>query len=116
MVLISRDMDGGGVLKGALKNEGATLMQGAGAVYISDVSGMPGLVRKLMVMPSLRRRGYLILIDEKGTATELYPTEKGQTTLIAIEKFKITSIEFFDAADELRLALETRALPEPKSP
>ncbi|MEE8558335.1 MAG: FAD/FMN-containing dehydrogenase, partial [Myxococcota bacterium] len=103
-VLISRDMDGGGVLKDALKKSGAELLKSAGAVYVADVHRMP-VIRRLFALPGLRRRGYPVLIDEDGTATESFPSAEGKATLIELERLRIKRIRHLSTAPELRRAL-----------
>ncbi len=107
-VLFSRDMEGGGVLKDALKKSGAELLKSAGAVYVADVHRMPGLIRRLFALPGLRRRGYPVLIDEDGTATESFPSAEGKATLIELERLRIKRIRHLSTAPELRRALSPK--------
>ena len=105
-VLFARDMDGGGVLKDALSESGAELLTATGSVYVANVSRMPGLVRRLFVLPSLRRRGYPILLDTDGKATADFPGEKERATLIDLSDLRITGVRHFADSAGLRAALE----------
>jgi hypothetical protein len=105
-VLFARDMDGGGVLKDALSEGGAELLAATGSVYVADVSRMPGLVRRMFVLPSLRRRGYPILLDSDGTATVDFPGQKERATLIELDALRITRVRQFSDKAALRGALE----------
>jgi hypothetical protein len=105
-VLFSRDMEGGGVLKDALGETGAGLLERSGAVYVADVSRMPALVRRLFALPSLRRRGYPILLDADGAATAEFPSQPKRGTLVMLEDLRVERIRHFESAEALRQALE----------
>lgn len=110
-ILFSRDMDGGKILRAAVgdREEGAARLERAGAVYVADVSGMPGVIRSLFAMPSLRRRGYPILVDLDGTQTADFPSAEAQGTLIELTDLRITTIAHFESAEELRARLDALA-------
>lgn len=112
-VLFARDMDGGGVLKDALAKGGAELLAATTSVYVADVSRMPGLIRRMFVLPSLRRRGYPILLDMDGTATADFPGEKERATLIKLDGLRIRRVRHFSDEAELRAALESARAPAP---
>jgi hypothetical protein len=114
-ILFARDMDGGGVLKEALAESGPSLLEGAGAVYVADVSRMPGLIRRFFALPSLRRRDYPILIDTDGSATERFPSSEGQATLMVLDSLRLVGVSHFGSAAELRAALE-KARPAEEPP
>jgi hypothetical protein len=101
-------MEGGKILREAVGegDPGRLLLERAGAVYVADVSRMPGVIRGLFAMPSLRRRGYPILIDADGSRTADFPSAEKRGTLVGLADRRVTSIEHFASAEELRAALE----------
>jgi hypothetical protein len=105
LLLFSRDMPGGGVLRDWLEQDGAALLEQHGAVYVADVSRMPGPIRAIVAKPRLRRRPYPVLIDESGTATAALPGGEGKAALIFLDRLKVTRIEQVDSVDALRAAL-----------
>src|SRR5262245_20008857 len=64
VVVFSRDMKAGDVVKAAVEKGGADLFDRNGAVYVVDVKGMPALIRTLFAMPAMRRRPYKLLVDD----------------------------------------------------
>lgn len=106
LVLFSRDMKGGGVVKEALQTDGRGFLERHHALYVSDVSRMPGLIRAAIAKPRLRGRGYPILLDEEGTATADLPAAEGKATLLFLEKLRVTRVEQVGSVEELRRALE----------
>lgn len=105
LLLFTRDMDAGRVVRAALEEDGAALLESRGAVYVSDVSRMPGLILRLMARPSMRRRPYRMLLDTEGTATRRLPSAEGKVSVIALDALRIEAIDFVDEPGALRAAL-----------
>jgi hypothetical protein len=105
LVLFTRDMKGGGVVKEALQADGRSFLERHHALYVSDVSRMPGLIRSAIAKPRLRSRGYPILLDEAGTATADLPAAEGKATLLFLEKLHVTRVEQVGSVEELRGAV-----------
>ena len=109
LVLFTRDMKGGGVVKEALQADGRAFLERHHALYVSDVSRMPGLIRSAIAKPRLRGRGYPILLDEEGTATADLPAAEGKATLLFLEKLHVTRVEQVGTVEELRRSIEGEA-------
>lgn len=107
LVLFSRDMEGGGVIKEALARDGAAFLERNGGVYVADVSRMPGIVRSLMAKPAMRRRPYRMLLDEDGGPTAAFPTRSGHATLLFVDAGQIARVEFVASPAALRAAVES---------
>lgn len=112
VVLFARDMGGGDVLKKALEADGAALLRDAGAVYVTDMSGMPGPIRRFFALPGLRRRPYPILVDQKGDLTRDFPSRPDHATFLDLTALEVNRIRFFTSPERLRQALQ----PEDPSP
>jgi len=105
IVLFTRDMDGGGFVKEALAAGGNEMLKKAQAVYVSDVSRMPGFVRSAFALPSMRRREYRVVIDEGGTVTATLPYREGEATVLKLDGGKIAAVSFAKSAAEVAAAL-----------
>lgn len=105
IVLFTRDMDGGGHVKEALAENGDAMLKTAEAVYVSDVSRMPGFVRSAFALPSLRRRTYPVVLDEAGTVTATLPYSEGKATVLKLDAGKIAAVSFASSAAEVAAAL-----------
>jgi hypothetical protein len=104
-VLLTRDMDAGGFVREALASEGAAQLERAGAVYVADVSRMPGLIRRMFAIPRMRQRGYPVLLDTEGAPTARFPAEAGKASWIRIDGLRVVEVRFLASADEVRAAL-----------
>jgi hypothetical protein len=105
VVLFSRDMDGGDVLKRALEGVPEGFFAARGAAYVADISRMPGLVTRLFALPSMRRRPYPMLLDRDGATTARLPDAEGQATLIFLEDLRIERVVHAARPEELCEAL-----------
>lgn len=105
VVLFSRDMEGGELLKAALEDATAEALEARGAVYVSDISGMPALVARLFALPAMRRRPYDMLLDRDGTTTARLPDVEGRATLIHLAAGRIERIHYAADADTIRTSL-----------
>ncbi len=110
-ILFSRDMDGGAIVKEVLAEGGAETLEATATVYVADVSGMPGIIRRIVAEPRMRKRPYPMLLDRDGELTRGVPSEKGKATLLVLERLRVVRIEYFAGADALAAALARRHAP-----
>jgi hypothetical protein len=104
VVLLSRDMDGGGVVRAALERQGdaaAAFLAERSAVYVADVSRMPGLVRRVIAIPRMRGRPYPVLLDQEGTTTAALPSEAGKASVLWLDGLRLVRVEQVDSPDTL---------------
>lgn len=106
MVIFARDMAAADIVEKALADNGAALLADAAALFVSDISGMPGMVRKFIAMPAMRKRPYRMILDRDGKVTADMPVQKDQVTLLRLDAMTIQTVEYLDSADRLRAALE----------
>jgi hypothetical protein len=116
ILILSRDMDGGAVVRGALETRGEAaraFLAERGAVYVADVSRMPGIVRSLLAMPRMRGRPYPVLLDTAGEATAGLPSEPGRASLVWLEDLRPVRVEFVATPEELLAKLGLHPAPRP---
>ncbi|MCH2185627.1 FAD/FMN-containing dehydrogenase [Myxococcota bacterium] len=116
LVLFSRDMEGGELLSSALKDKPSEYLPERRAVYVADISRMPGLVARLFALPKMRKRAYPMLLDRKGKTTERLPDQKDHGTLIELDELKIVNVEFLADAGAIEARLEKQKRVETPSP
>lgn len=105
VLLLTRDMTGGGLVKESLAENGKEMLTAAGAVYVSDVSRMPGLVLSAFALPSLRKRPYPIALDRSGDVTSVLPSADAKATVLSLDAGKIRAVTFAATSAEVTAAL-----------
>lgn len=111
ILLFARDMAGGDIAEAALAEGGAALLREAGAVFVSDISRMPGLITRLFALPAMRRRDYPMVLDRDGSATAALPHRDGRLTVLRLDALKIETVDFVDSGDAVRALLAAAAVP-----
>ncbi len=104
-VLFSRDMKGGDLIKAALADVSPSFLEQHHAVYLADISGMPGLIARMFAIPKMRKRPYPMLLDRDGSLSEKFPDVEGKATVVSLAKLRVTAIQHFTTADDLMRAL-----------
>lgn len=97
----THDMAGGKLLKAALGDGGQAHLDAGQAVAVTDVSGMPAMIRRMMALPAMKKRSYRIGVDETGQLTAGLPRQPEQVTVIELDRLAITAVHY--AADEKSL-------------
>jgi len=106
VIILTRDMAAGDMMKSALGSNGKSLLANHQAVYVTDVSGMPGFVRNLIAVPKLKERPYPMLLDTSGDVSAKLPSKDKHATLIFLDKLQITAVEYLTNPNSLAPALE----------
>ncbi|HVM96088.1 MAG TPA: hypothetical protein VMT89_06850 [Candidatus Acidoferrales bacterium] len=109
IILFTVDMDGGGMVKEALAENGREKLAQAAAVYVSDISRMPSFVSKLFALPALRKRDYPIWLDRSGALTRDWPHADGKVTLMDLDGGTIRGIRLLSSSAEVTAALQPAA-------
>jgi hypothetical protein len=92
VVVVSRDMEAGDVVKKALAGRDQAFLDANRAVYVANISGMPALVTRLFALPRMRERPYRMLLDRDGDATKDIPAVPGRPTVLTLEAGKIVRV------------------------
>ena len=109
VVVFSRDMDAGKVVRAAVEKAGPDLFDRNGAVYVVNITGMPTIIRSLFALPAMRRRPYRILVDADGAKTADFPGGATYPTVMVLDQRKVASLSYPASADALIALLEPRA-------
>jgi hypothetical protein len=104
LVLFSRDMDGGAILREVLARDPDAL-QKLRAVYVADISGMPGVIANTMAVPRMRKRPYPTLLDRDGEVSAAFPSRPGNATLIWLEQLRVRAVLHVESVPQLREAI-----------
>ena len=82
-------------------------MSGRRAVYVADISGMPGLIAKTFAIPAMRDRPYFMLLDRDGETTARLPDIEGQATLVFLDRLAVRRIVNVTEAPAVQRELES---------
>jgi hypothetical protein len=94
VIVLTRDMAAGDIVKAALGHDGKTLLDQYRAVYVSDVSAIPTLVREYLAVPKLKERTYPMLLDTNGDFSARLPSRDKSATLLFLQGLRIVAVEY----------------------
>lgn len=108
LVLFSGSRDANTIAQGLLSQKPAEYLKSMNAVYLSDMSKMPGFITRNFALPSMRELPYSLGVVLNADETKTFPREDGALTAVFLKKGKITHIEFVKTTDGLAQALEAQ--------
>jgi len=94
VVLFTRDMDAGDIVKAALADTTSAQLDARSVVYVTDISAMPAMVARLFALPKMRKRPYSMLLDRDGDVTARFPARAGHATVLRMDDLEITAVEY----------------------
>jgi hypothetical protein len=75
------------------------------AVYVADMSRMPGFVTRTFALPALREQPFVVGVNLDDKLLADWPRQDDAITLIRLDAGRVTRIEFVRTAPELKAAL-----------
>ena len=106
-IILSHDMEAGEIIGRALARNGKRVLEKHRAVYLADLSGMPGFLRRMFVLPKLRERSYPMLLDTSGEIARQLPSREGFVALIFLSGLRVVSVEYVKDSSALIATLES---------
>lgn len=109
VMLIARDMAGSKLVKAALDGRPAGYLEARHAVFVADISRMPGAISSMFAVPAMRDYSYRVLLDREARVANRFDAQAAAVTWLQLEQGKVVSSRRFDSAAALRQALERDA-------
>ncbi|MBM4055718.1 MAG: hypothetical protein FJ264_13860 [Planctomycetes bacterium] len=106
LIVFTNNKAGSDIVSDALNGVDKDYLITHKTIYIADISGMPGLVRKLFAFPKMKKQPYSIYLDDGPSFTKDFPSEENKVTLLYLNDLKIQSIEFISLPDTVKTAIE----------
>jgi hypothetical protein len=75
------------------------------AVYMADMSRMPGFVTRIFALPALREQPFTVGVNLDDQQLADWPRQEDAVTLIHLESGRVSSIAYVRTAAELKTAL-----------
>ncbi|APW46595.1 hypothetical protein [Rhodoferax antarcticus] len=76
------------------------------AVYLADMSKMPGFITRTFALPTLRDMPYLMGVSLDETTLAAWPRQTDAVTLIELDQKVVKGIRYVTTEADLRAALE----------
>jgi hypothetical protein len=106
ILLVARDMDGAKLVNVALEGKPKGYLEERQAVFLADVSRMPGVIATLFALPKMRGYHYRILLDHNARIAPRYPAGEGEVLWLQLDEGRLAEQRTFKEAGALESALE----------
>ena len=105
LVLFAAGRKASNLLQTVLAPQPKGFLAGRHAVYLADMSKMPGFITRTFALPSLRELNFDVgvSLDEKVLAG--WPRQDDAVTLIRLEQGRVVSHEYLSTEAQLKAAL-----------
>ncbi|MGE0483910.1 MAG: hypothetical protein AB7Q81_07210 [Gammaproteobacteria bacterium] len=109
VLMFSRDMTANKLAKKAFLDKPAGYLDQHHAMYLIDVSGMPGFVTRNFAIPKMQKYGYRIFLDREGNLTTALPSREDLVMVMKLDHLAVESVDFVSDAAALVRAVEEGA-------
>jgi hypothetical protein len=75
------------------------------AVYLADMSRMPGFITRTFALPALREQPFVVGVSMQDNALNGWPTQTDSVTLLELEQQVVRAVRYAKTEAELRAAL-----------
>jgi len=75
-------------------------------VLIADVSGVPSLLRKTIIVPKMKKNNFSILLSLESSFMKEFPKKEDSLTLLKLENGVVKEISFIDDEESLKKEIE----------
>lgn len=107
LIIFCKDKAGNKLVSSALENTEKDYLPNHHAVYVSDISGMPGLISKLFALPKMRKYHYRVLLDKDQSVSKNFPFEPERVTLIHLTNLNIKAVHFVNTPEAIKNTIES---------
>jgi len=106
ILLVARSMDAAKLLDAALEGRAKGYLEARQALFVADISRMPGLIGKLFAIPAMRDYSYRVLLDREAQVVPQYAAPEQGVLWLQLERGVLRERRVFTDAAALRAALE----------
>lgn len=106
VLLVARDMEGAKLMEAALQGKPKGYLEQRHALFLADISRMPGPIASLFAVPAMRDYSYRVLLDRQARVAPRYPAEPATVLWLDLRAGRFLAQRSFTDAYALAAALE----------
>lgn len=106
LIFFTAEMGGSRLMTKALAALPPTVLKDRNAVYIADISDMPGLVSNIFAVPKMQREAYPVGLIRDAKDGTILPRRPGAVTVLRMDNGKISAIEFAQDVQQISRQLK----------
>nr|WP_262417105.1 FAD/FMN-containing dehydrogenase [Pseudomonas sp. SH10-3B] len=106
ILLVARSMDAAKLVDAALQGQPKGYLDARHAVFVADIQRMPRLIAKLFAVPAMQSYNYRVMLDRDARIAPRYPAPADTVLWLQLDQGRLVARHEYNAATELRQALE----------
>ena len=106
MILFAAGKSTSALMSKTLEDLPPSTLKDKKALYVADISGMPGFITKMVAIPKMQKRPYTIALLRDEALSKRFPQKDGAITIIQLKAGKVTDISFVTKQEEITKALQ----------
>lgn len=104
-VVFAFDKVGGEWVKKAFEQANVTDLAAKNALYVSDISAMPGFVTRMFALPKMRDYAFKVALDYEGGQTADWPRAEGTVTLMRLDNLTVVEVKQANSPEQIQAFL-----------
>lgn len=106
LVLVASSRAAASIVDEAIKAQPEGYLEARNALYVADVSRMPGFITSWFLVPSMQSASYRILLDWDSVVAPEHLGQDDSVLWLELDRREILKRQTFTSAEALRKALE----------
>lgn len=101
LIFFAAEMASSKLMSKALEGLAPTALRDGKAIYIADISSMPGPISSIVAMPKMQKLPYAIAVVKDANDTSALPRKPGAVTVLKTQGGKISAIDYVSTAEQV---------------
>lgn len=106
LVFLAAEMSSSKLMAKALEALPPSALAERKAIYIADISSMPGPISTLIAIPKMQKLPYPVAVVTEASETSALPRQPGAVTILKTQGGRITGVHYAATAEEVMAYLK----------
>jgi hypothetical protein len=106
LIFFAAEMGSSKLMSKALEGLPPTALRDGKAIYIADISSMPGPISSLIAIPKMQKLPYAVAVVKDAAETAALPRKDGAVTVLKTQGGKISAVAYAATAEEVAAYLK----------
>lgn len=106
LIFFAAEMGSSKLMSKALEGLAPTALRDGKAIYIADISSMPGPISSFVAMPRMQKLPYAVAVVKDASETSALPRKPGAVTVLKTQGGKISAVDYAATAEQVAAYLK----------
>jgi NADPH-dependent ferric siderophore reductase len=106
LIFFAAEMASSKLMSKALEGLAPTALRDGKAIYIADISSMPGPISAIVAMPKMQKLPYAVAVVKDANETSALPRKAGAVTVLKTQGGKISAVDYASTPEQVAAYLK----------